>query len=233
MNSLIRLLNSTVGRKFIMAITGLALFGFVIGHMLGNLQIFLGRDLLNRYGHFLQSTPEILWPARLGLLACVSLHIWAAITLTLANRAARPVAYTVATPYAASYASRTMIWSGLIVFAFIVYHLAHFTLGLTHPDHFRLLETLPDGSTRKDIFAMVVKGFQQPLVSGFYVVAMALLCTHLRHGVNALFQSLGWVRHASRPLITRGATIAALVIFLGNTSIPLAILLGYARDLVK
>src|SRR5215218_4956889 len=120
--------NSSVGKKFIMAITGMALFLFVVLHMIGNLQVFLGWEELNRYGAFLQGNVELLWPARIGLLVVVLLHIWSAIKLSAENRAARPVAYASYDPTAASYASRTMLMSGLIILAFIIYHLLHFTV---------------------------------------------------------------------------------------------------------
>src|SRR5688572_22999491 len=128
MNLIRRTWRSSLGKKYIMAVTGCALFGFVIGHLLGNLQIFLGPEPLNRYGHFLQTTPELIWPARVGLIVLVVLHIAAAVKLTAENRAARPIAYADYDVVAASYASRTMMMSGLIVFVFVIYHLLHFTI---------------------------------------------------------------------------------------------------------
>src|SRR5688572_13057314 len=144
MNLIRRTWRSSLGKKYIMAVSGCALFGFVIGHLLGNLQIFLGPEPLNRYGHFLQTTPELVWPLRIGLLAMIGLHIAAAIALTRENRAARPVPYAHLEVVAASYASRTMFMSGIIVFVFIIYHLLHFTIqvpqiNLTGQD-FRALE---------------------------------------------------------------------------------------------
>ena len=208
-----------------MALTGCGLFLFVLTHMLGNLQIFLGPEALNRYGHFLQSTPEILWPARLGLLLILVVHVWSAVRITLENRAARPVAYAQYEAVAASYASRTMIWSGLIVTAFLVYHLLHFTLGVTHPDHYAVF----DAQGRHDVYRMVVRGFQQPLVSGFYVLAMSLLCLHLSHGVSSMFQSLGWKSETYCCAIDCFAKGTAALIFIGNCSIPLAVLTGIVK----
>src|SRR5437899_958336 len=135
MNILARLYRSSLGKKILVAVTGLGLFLFVIGHMLGNLQIFLGPEAINRYGNFLQTTPEILWPARIGLLAFVIIHIWTSVVLTLENRAARAAQYEVKELVAASLASRTMIWSGLIVVAFVGFHLAHYTLLIVHPEY--------------------------------------------------------------------------------------------------
>ena len=231
MNIVANLFNSSLGKKYLMAISGAALFLFVVGHLLGNLQIFLGADAINRYGEFLQSNKEILWPARLGLLFMVALHIWAAVKLSAENKAARPVGYAAnPVPVAASYASRTMLMSGLIIAAFVLYHLLHYTvqvrsLNFTGTD----FVALHDAQGRHDVFKMMVTGFSQPLVSGFYILAMGLLCLHLSHGVSATFQSVGWKNEVSGPLIDRFAKIAAGTIFLGYISIPIAILLGYGR----
>ena len=213
-----------------MAITGLALFGFVIMHMVGNLQVFLGPEALNRYGHFLQSTPELIWPARIGLLCLVALHIVAAVKLSQENKAARPIPYAQYEMVAASYASRTMLMSGLIVLSFILYHLLHFTLQIpginfTGQD-FRILH---DAQSRHDVYQMMVVGFKQPLVAGFYMLAIGLLCLHLSHGVSSLFQSLGWKKESYRPVIDGFAKGVAIVIFLGYCSIPAAVQLGILK----
>src|SRR5262245_38101327 len=126
MSVLANVFKSSVGRKFLMAGSGILLVLFVVAHLVGNLQIFLGPEALNRYGHFLQSNPEILWPARIGLLVLIGVHIWAAVSLTRENRAARPVAYASYRPVGSTYASRTMLMSGLIVLAYVIYHLLHF-----------------------------------------------------------------------------------------------------------
>jgi succinate dehydrogenase / fumarate reductase cytochrome b subunit len=231
MNIVANLFKSSLGRKYIMAISGGALFLFVIGHLLGNLQIFLGPRAINRYGEFLQSNKEILWPARLGLLLMVFLHIWAAVKLSAENKAARPIGYADnPVPVAASYASRTMLMSGLIIAAFVLYHLLHYTvqvrsLNFTGKDFLALQD--PEG--RHDVFRMMVAGFSQPLVSGFYILAMGLLCLHLSHGVSATFQSVGLKNQVYGPLIDRFARAAAWLIFLGYISIPIAILLGYVK----
>jgi succinate dehydrogenase / fumarate reductase cytochrome b subunit len=220
------LFGSSVGKKFIMAVSGLALFLFVVGHLAGNLQVFLGWDEINRYGDFLQTNLEIIWPARIGLLVMVSLHIWSAIKLHSENKAARPRRYAKDVVVAASYASRTMIWSGLIVLAFIIYHLLHFTL-VVEAINFtgRDFETLRDAKMRHDIFAMMVLGFEHPVVAIGYMVAMSLLCLHLSHGLSAMFQSLGWKTPAYAPLIDCGARAVAWLIFLGYISIPFSILI--------
>ncbi|HXI82898.1 MAG TPA: succinate dehydrogenase cytochrome b subunit [Verrucomicrobiae bacterium] len=225
MNILLRLFTSTLGKKFLMAITGAGLLLFVIGHLVGNLQIFLGPESINRYGHFLQTTPEILWPARIGLLAFVIIHIWASISLTIENRAARATGYEVKELVAASTASRTMIWSGLIIFAFVCFHLAHYTLLVVHPEYRDLMDT----QGRHDIYQMMVFGFSSCWVSGFYVLGIGLLCIHLSHGTSAMFQSLGLKNAAYECVIDRLAKVMAVLIFLGYISIPVAVLAGVVK----
>jgi succinate dehydrogenase / fumarate reductase cytochrome b subunit len=217
-----------------MAVTGGALFLFVVGHMVGNLQFFLGADAINRYGHFLQSNVELLWPARIGLLVMVALHVWSAVSLTRENRAARPVQYADWQPNTASYASRTMMMSGLIIAAFIIYHLLHFTvqtkeINLTGQD----FHSLVDAEGRHDIYTMMKIGFSKPLVSVFYVIAVGLLCLHLSHGLSAMFQSLGLKNHAYAPLIDKGSKVIAVVLFLGYAAIPVAVLLSQCGGCCK
>jgi succinate dehydrogenase cytochrome b subunit len=237
MNIIANLFKSSVGKKYIMAVTGVVLFLFVIGHLAGNLQFFIGREAINRYGNLLQTNPEIIWPVRLILLLMLGLHIWSASTLTLENRAARPVGYDVYEPLSASLASRTMYLGGSIVFIFIIYHLLHYTfmvqyLNLTHQSFAAFMEKLPGQvpSERHDIFKMMVVGFSNPLVSGFYVLGLALLCLHLSHGASSMFQSLGWKNEAYRPFLDRAAHVVAWLIFLGYTSIPVAVLCGYGKE---
>lgn len=230
MNVAQRIWKSSLGKKYVMAITGLALVGFVIAHLLGNLQVFLGPEALNRYGHFLQTTPELLWPMRLGLLAAAALHIIAAVALTRENRAARPVPYAHFEVVAASYASRTIFMSGMIIFVFVIYHLLHFTvqvpqINLTGQD-FRALE---DAKERHDVYRMMVTGYRNPLVSGFYVLGIALLCLHLSHGISSMFQSLGLSNRVYGRFLDRLALMAAILIFAGYCSIPAAVLLGWVK----
>jgi succinate dehydrogenase / fumarate reductase cytochrome b subunit len=225
MNMLWRLVTSSLGKKFLMAITGVGLLLFVIGHLAGNLQIFLGPEPINRYGHFLQTTPEILWPARIGLLTFVIIHIWTSLSLTIENRAARAARYEVKELVAASLASRTMIWSGLIIVAFVGFHLAHYTLLIVHPEY----RELHDAHGWHDIYRMMVIGFSNGWVSGFYVLSIGLLCIHLSHGASAMFQSLGLKNEAYASLIDRFAIVAAVVIFLGYISIPLAVFAGMVK----
>jgi len=237
MNIIANVIKSSLGKKYIMAVTGCCLFLFVLGHLAGNLQIFLGREAINRYGYFLQSNPELIWPVRLTMLLMVALHLWSATKLSLENKAARPVGYEVYQPIGSTYASRTMLVGGSIVFVFIVYHLLHYTaevqfLNLTHQNFAVFMEKLPGQvpAERHDIYRMMIVGFSNPLVSGFYVLGLALLCLHLSHGASSMFQSLGWKNEAYRPCLDRAAQVVAVLIFLGYSSIPVAILCGYGKE---
>ena len=233
MKMIANLFRSSLGKKFVMAVTGFILFGFVLGHLAGNLQIFFGPETINRYGKFLHENVELLWPVRIILVAVVGLHVWAAIAVSLENKAARPVAYAEYKPVGSTYASRTMLMSGIILFVFLIYHLLHYTVqmpavNLTGKDFTKMVE---GGHT--DVFAMMVTGFRQPFVSLFYVVGVGLVCLHLSHGVSSMFQSLGWKNEAYRPILDRLAHIVAVLIFFGYISIPIAILLGFGKEYVK
>jgi succinate dehydrogenase / fumarate reductase cytochrome b subunit len=221
---------SSLGKKYIMAVTGAALLLFVIGHMVGNLQVFLGPNQINAYGSFLQSTPELLWSARLGLLVMIGLHLYAAFTLWAENKAARPVPYGQYRPVAASYASRTMLMSGLIVVAFIIYHLLHYTvqvkaINLTGQDFI----PLHDEKGRHDIYRMMILGFSNFWVSTFYLLGVGLLCVHLSHGAASMFQSLGWKTEPFSRWIDRLALAFAIILFVGYASIPVAVLTGLLK----
>ncbi len=234
MNIITNIFKSSLGKKYVMAVTGFCLFLFVVGHLVGNLQVFLGPEAINRYGHFLQTNLELIWPARIGLLVFLVLHVWAAATLSLENKAARPVAYAVYEPLGSTYASRTMLVSGSVVFIFVIYHLLHYTaqvqyLNFTGQDFTAFL----DDEKRHNIFKMMVVGFNNPWVSVFYILGIGLLCLHLSHGVSSAFQSLGWKNEAYRPLLDRAACVVATLIFLGYVSIPVAILCGYGRWALK
>jgi succinate dehydrogenase / fumarate reductase cytochrome b subunit len=168
----------------------------------------------------LKAAPVILWPMRLGLLAIVILHITAGVQLAIANRRARSVAYSTSRVVASTFANRTIIFSGLIILAFVIFHLAHFTFGFVDPGFLQIR----DYAGRHDVYQMMIAGFSNPFVSVFYIVAMGLLLLHLSHGVSSLFQSLGLRSKKSFVFIDKLAKISALLIFLGNCSIPLAIL---------
>jgi succinate dehydrogenase / fumarate reductase cytochrome b subunit len=225
-NSLTRFFCSSVGRKWIVALTGLALFGFVIGHLVGNLQVFLGSsEPINRYGAFLQGLGELLWVIRLGLLAMVVLHIVFTIKLRMENRAARDEQYAVTQYRAATIPARWMLLSGIMVLCFIVYHLLHFTVQSIDPSYL----TLHDAQGRHDVYRMMILGFSNPYASGFYIVAVGLLAMHLHHGIMSMCQTLGLNTGKLRPLWEKGGPALSWLIFLGYASIPVAILAGIVK----
>jgi succinate dehydrogenase / fumarate reductase cytochrome b subunit len=234
MNVITNIFGSSVGKKYVMAVSGAVLFLFVVGHLAGNLQIFISADAINRYGHFLQSNLEIIWPVRLVLLLMLGLHVWSAIRLSAENKAARPVGYGQYQPLGSSYASRTMLMSGIIIFVFVVYHLLHYTVQVKYINLTgQSFADFKDQEQRHDVFKMMVVGFSNGWVSGFYILGMALLCLHLSHGVSSMFQSLGWKNKAYGPVLDRTAKVVGGLIFLGYTSIPVAILLGYGKEALK
>lgn len=220
---LLRLWQSSLGKKYVMAVTGLGLYLFVIIHMLGNLQIFAGAEQLNGYAAALKSNPAILWGARAGLLSIVALHIVSALQLARINRRARPVGYVAGKPVASTFAQRTILISGLVILAFIIFHLSHYTLGVVDPTWLGYR----DSAGRHDVYRMVIAGFSQPLVSIFYIISMGLLLMHLSHGVSSLFQSLGWRSHKTFGLFDKLAKGSALVLFIGNSLIPLAVMMKW------
>ncbi len=233
MNLLKRIWQSSLGKKYIMAGTGVCLLLFVLGHMVGNLQVFEGPDAINAYAHFLQSNRHVLWTVRSILLVIVGLHILSAIKLSLENKAARPIAYQQQELVAASYASRTMLMSGLIIAAFVVYHLLHYTaqvraINLTGQQFTQFV----DAHGHHDVFKMMVVGFSQPVVSAFYIFAILLLCLHLRHGIASMAQSLGVTRAGNRGFFEGLAWTLATIFFLGYSSIPIAILCGYGKEVL-
>src|SRR5262249_37629466 len=220
------LYHSSVGRKMIVAVTGVILILFVIGHLLGNLQIFLGPEWINSYSQHLHDLGPILWMIRAFLLVCVLLHIYFTILLAIENRRARPEAYRDRNYVKASWASRHMVVSGLVVLAFVIYHLAHFTFRSTD-SRFTLLK--PDALGRYDVFSMMVYGFQNVYVSGFYIVGLFLLTLHLTHGSSSFFQSLGLNNQRLTPKLALGGRIFAWLLFIGYVSIPIAVLLGFIQ----
>jgi len=214
-----RFLGSSIGKKVVMAVTGLALFGFVVAHMLGNLQVYLGPAALNTYAETLRHYPALLWAARIGLLVAVGLHIWAAYTLTRMNRAARPAGYREKEHRESTYASRTMRWSGVLLALFIVYHLMHMTWGNAHPDFIH-----------GDVYHNFIVGFRQALVTVVYVVAMLFLGLHLYHGVWSLMQTLGLSHPRYNHLRHAFATLVTVAVVAGNIAMPVAVLAGWIDD---
>lgn len=206
---------ATIVKKAIMAITGFVLFGFVTGHLLGNLQVFLGPERLNAYSAFLKSNLELLWGARIVLLISVAAHIVVTIQLYSLKTQARPVAYVKKNNAHSTPASRSMYLTGPMIAAFIVYHLLHLTVGAVHPNY-----------SEVDVYSNVVYGFQQWPVSIAYIVAVGLLCLHLSHGISSLFQTLGISHPKHTPRLKAAAQTVALLFFLGYASIPVAALTG-------
>jgi succinate dehydrogenase / fumarate reductase, cytochrome b subunit len=219
------LYRSTVGKKAVMAATGIILFGFVLGHLVGNLKLYLGPEALNSYSRFLRTAGEpvvpadvLLWAVRLLLIAAAVLHVWAAWQLSRVGRVARPDAYVAGTRIHTTYASRTMRWGGVIILLFVIYHLLHLTWGTVHP-------VFVPG----DVYHNVVTGFQVWWVSLFYIAAQVALGFHLYHGLWSMFQSLGW-SHPRFNLWRNGFAHAfAWLITLGNVSFPVAVLSGLVR----
>ena len=219
------LLSSSIARKWIVALTGIVLVLFVIGHLIGNLSIFLGPDAINAYAQFLKNLGEILWLIRIVLLACVGLHIWFTIALWRENRAASPQKYAVKNNLQTTVYARLMRISGLTVLAFVLFHLAEFTWQAFTPEY----KTWVDVQGRHDVYRMVIAGFSNPFVSAFYILAIGLLAMHLSHGIASLFQTLGITTAKIRPVFDRGGLIVAWVIFAGYISIPLAVFFGLLR----
>jgi succinate dehydrogenase / fumarate reductase cytochrome b subunit len=206
---------TTVGKKVVMAATGVVLFGFLIGHMAGNLQYFAGREALNAYAEKLRQVPALLWAVRIGLLAAVVLHVTASVQLALLQRAARPVKYVRKQNVGSTYASRTMYWSGPIILAFVIYHLMHLTWGVGG---------LPFEELRP--YENLVSGFSNPLVAGAYIIAMILLGMHLYHGLWSLFQTFGFSHPRYTPRLKLFAKVFTVALVLGFISVPIAILVG-------
>lgn len=220
-------LTSSVGRKFVMALTGLGLLLFVTAHLFGNLLIFLGPDWINAYAEHLEELPALLWPARVLLLSMLLVHMVCGISLAVQNRKARPVPYQAQATIQASIPSRTMVISGIAIFIYILLHLAHFTLGRIQPESHALL----DAQGRHDVYSMVVIGFRHPALAGFYLISMFFLSLHLSHGSASLLQSAGLLNGAGAKTAKKiGAAYGALL-FIGYSSIVAACWIGWLRPL--
>lgn len=221
MNALLTFWRSSIGVKLVMAVTGVGLILFVIGHLLGNLQIFLGPEALNHYAQKLRAVPGLLWGFRLGLIVLVVLHVVSSIRVTLLNRAARPQRYQQYEAQEGSIAARTLFLSGVLIAAYVTYHLMHFTFRSVHTGYVH--ET--DGHV--DVYAMVVGSFRNPAIALPYMVAMVLVALHLSHGIGGFLQTLG-IGHPrySKNLRLLGPVLAT-VLAIGYIAIPLAVLLGW------
>jgi succinate dehydrogenase cytochrome b subunit len=210
---------TTVGKKIVMAVTGAMMFLWLIGHMVGNLQIFFGPEKINTYAHFLHNGgEEILLGVRAVMIVALLLHLLAALQVTLADWRARPVGYVVKKNIETSYAARTMIISGPLIFLYLVYHLLMFTFLKVGP-----------GRSATDVYANVVQGFQVPLIAGVYIAAMLVLVYHLWHGAWSMLQTLGANHPKYNSMRKIVATGLAVIIAVGFASVPVAVLLGIIR----
>jgi succinate dehydrogenase / fumarate reductase, cytochrome b subunit len=209
---------NSVGKKALMAVTGIVLFLYVIAHLLGNLQIYMGSEKIDAYARLLHSNAGLLWTARIVLLAAVLTHAAAGIILTLEKQRARPVAYTAQSYIQASVASRTMIWSGLAILAFVIFHVANLTLGVGVPGYEEMRPSVNVPAAFRVVWASVA-----------YIVAMVGVGFHLWHGTYSMFQSLGFRHPRYTPGLRSAAALVATLIALGNISIPVAVLTGILR----
>ena len=211
---------STIGKKVVMAVTGIMMLGFVVAHVTGNLLVFRGAQHMNEYGAFLKGLGGLLWAMRLALLAAVILHIIAAVQLTLRSRAARPVEYRGRKPQVSTLAARTIRWGGVLLAVFILLHVLHFTTGTIRPSGY---------FSHGDVYGNVVANFRVWWVAALYLVAMVALGLHLYHGTWSSIRSLGMSRPASDPLQRRLATALAILVVLGFSIVPIAVLAGWVR----
>lgn len=221
MNRLLHLLRTTIGRKLIVALTGIVLILFVVGHISGNLSIYFGQSALNSYAHFLQTTP-MLWGLRAAMLAVVLLHIVLGVVVTLENKVARPVNYRAAYPWYLRLYQQRMVISGIVLLAFIIGHVAHLTLGAGVGEVYEL----KDASGHVDVYSRVVSAFQHTWIAWSYILAMLLLAIHLKHTVRALFQTLGFFREKYFGFYEFLSWAVTLFVVIGFISIPLSVQLG-------
>lgn len=215
-----QLLTSTVGRKILMAITGILMVLFVVVHLLGNTSIFIPGGL-NAYAEHLHALPPLVWAFRLAMLTFLVVHVLYGIQLTLENNAANPKGYAVKRQLKANFSSENMIWTGLLLLIFIGYHILHFTVRVT-PDIVQGVDSLG----RFDVFTMVVSSFSHGIISLIYVAAMVVLFLHLKHGIQSFFQTMGWSSDRSLPVIVKIGAVAAVIFLVGYSSIPVSILTG-------
>jgi succinate dehydrogenase / fumarate reductase cytochrome b subunit len=215
-----QLWGSTVGLKVAMAVTGLLLLLFVLQHLVGNLKVFAGQDAFNSYADFMQSLGLIKWGVRFGLLAVLAVHVAAALKLRARNAAARPSRYAVLRPRASKWYGRTMMVSGLIVLAYITYHIAHFTGEIVNYQH------LVDAAGRRDIYTNFVRSLSNPLIGGFYILGNVTLAFHLAHGASSMFRTLGLSQGRFKGALEKVGPAMGLVVGTANVAMPLACLLG-------
>jgi succinate dehydrogenase / fumarate reductase cytochrome b subunit len=222
-----RFLRSNIGLKVLMAVTGVVMFGYLIGHVTGNMLIFKGPAAINDYSAFLHHAKGLLWGTRLLLLASVVIHIWATLRFLGLRNEARPVAYAMKVPHGTTWAARTMYWSGPVIALFILYHILHLTTGTVHP-HFNEIKA-GDEVVGVDVYRNLVEGFQRPLASLIYIVAMLAIALHLSHGLWSMLQTIGVNRPNWECALRAVAVVAALIICGGFIAVPVAVLSGIVK----
>lgn len=229
MNALTQLTRSSIGKKWIVALTGLVMFLFVIGHMVGNLQVFLGPEAINNYGALLHTSPELLWLIRIVLGSCLGLHVLFALLLVVENRKARPIGYVKKASVQSKLSTKLMALTGLVLLAFVVFHLMHFTAHSVDASY----AGFHDEKGRHDVYRMVVVGFSNTGFAIFYSVAMVMLCSHLSHGAWSWMQTVGLRTRKVAEETNLGAKVIALVLAVGYVSIPATVLLtNFGKDYV-
>lgn len=222
------LIQSTVGRKILMAVTGLLLLGFVSIHLLGNLSVFAGPDGINAYAVKLHSLGALVWVFRLAMLALFVVHITFGVMLSMENRTASPSNYAIKRYMKTTFSSESMLYSGLILLAFLIYHLLHFTVQITNPEI--SANTLPlDAAMRPDVFSMVVLSFQKVFISLVYIVGMLALFLHLSHGLSSFVQTFGLNNGPSHEKVTIGGKLVAVGFLLAYVAIPVLILARFVN----
>ncbi len=219
MTTLHRILTSPPGRKLLMAITGFLGTIFLAGHIIGNLMIFGGPDAMNAYAHALQSHRELLWLIRSGLLFILFLHIYMGVFLYIENRKARSVGYYKWKAKGSILAARTMIFSGIVITLFIIYHILHYTTGNVQSEYFNKV----DWEGRHDVFSMVVMNFRNPWIAIIYIAAVSVIALHLRHAIQSIFQTLGWSDDAAKKVWNRLSIVTALFVWAGFIAVPFSI----------
>jgi len=224
-NTISAFCGSSIGKKILVAVSGLVLLLFLAGHLAGNLLIYAGPEAINDYAEMLKTLLHgtFIWIARFGLLLALVVHVWFTISLTMENRKARQH-YAHPNTVQATLASRTMIFTGLVIFSFVIYHLLHFTVQVAPKSYQDMTEITADGYERHNVYEMVYAGFSNPLISGFYILSMALLCAHLSHGFASVFQTFGLRSESTKGLFKFIGVAYALVIFVGNISIPISVM---------
>ncbi len=222
------MLTSSIGKKYMMALSGTVLVGFVFIHMAGNLQMFAGQEKINAYAHFLKSLPPfVLWGSRIFLLLAVIVHAWTAAKLCSENRNARPDSNQIETTKSAGFDSLKMGLTGSVLLAFIVFHILHYTTQSIYPEYQEYMTSAgaPDGEKVPDVHRMVIAGFGIEWIAFAYIICMFLLCRHLTHGVSSMFQTLGLRSESWRPKLDCFASLYGWIIFIGFISVPLAVVL--------